>query len=121
MDGSAIREKILEIRGVKVLLDYTLAEMYEVETRVLNQAVKRNADIFPSDFMFRLSKAEWEAISSQIVMTSSQRPKITTALCLHRTRCRYACHCAQKSESAPDERADYPCFHRIEALPHASS
>lgn len=58
------------------MLDFDLALLYEVETRILNQAVKRNIDIFPNDFMFRLSLEEWEAISSQFVMTSSsKRPK----------------------------------------------
>ena len=49
-----IQSKIYEIRGQKVMLDRDLAELYQVETRVLNQAVKRNIDRFPEDFMFRL-------------------------------------------------------------------
>ena len=48
-----IQSKIYEIRGQKVMLDRDLAELYQVETRVLNQAVKRNIDRFPEDFMFR--------------------------------------------------------------------
>jgi hypothetical protein len=56
MQLQIIQTKIYEIRGQKVMLDYDLAELYEVETRILNQAVKRNIDIFPSDFMFRLPK-----------------------------------------------------------------
>ena len=55
-----IQNKIHEVRGQKVMLDYDLAELYEVETRVLNQAVRRNSDIFPEDFMFRLSLTEWK-------------------------------------------------------------
>ena len=51
-----IQSKIYEIRGQKVMLDRDLAELYQVETRVLNQAVKRNIDRFPEDFMFRLLK-----------------------------------------------------------------
>jgi len=47
-----IREKIYEIRGQKVMLDFDLAELYGVETKVFNQAVKRNSDRFPEDFMF---------------------------------------------------------------------
>ena len=50
-----IQSKIYEIRGQKVMLDRDLAELYQVETRVLNQAVKRNIDRFPEDFMFRLT------------------------------------------------------------------
>ena len=58
------------------MLDFDLAELYEVETRALNQAVKRNIDIFPDDFMFKLSLTEWESMSSQIVMTYPvKRPK----------------------------------------------
>ena len=69
MDLQIIQDKIHEIRGQKVMLDFDLAEMYQVETRVLNQAVKRNAERFPEDFMFQLSITEWENMSSQIVMT----------------------------------------------------
>jgi len=53
-----IKSKIYEIRGVKVMLDFDLAEIYGVETKVLNQSVKRNIDRFPSDFMFQLNKFE---------------------------------------------------------------
>ena len=71
-----IQSKIYEIRGQKVMLDFDLAEMYQVETRVLNQAVKRNIERFPKDFMFQLTLEEWESISSQFVMTSRmKRPK----------------------------------------------
>lgn len=52
MDLSIFQSKIYEIRGEKVILDYDLALLYEVETKVLNQAVKRNSVRFPSDFMF---------------------------------------------------------------------
>ena len=65
-----IQQKIFEIRGQKVILDRDLAALYQVETRVLNQAVKRNIDRFPEDFMFQLTLDEWKTISSQIVMTS---------------------------------------------------
>ncbi|MCM1093626.1 MAG: ORF6N domain-containing protein [Lachnospiraceae bacterium] len=65
-----IQSKIHEIRGQKVMLDRDLAQMYGVETRVLNQAVKRNADRFPIDFMFRLSKEEWENLKSQSVTSN---------------------------------------------------
>lgn len=55
------------------MLDFDLAELYEVETRVLNQSIKRNIESFPDDFMFRLTKEEWDEISSsQSVMMSSQ-------------------------------------------------
>lgn len=71
-----IQSKIYEIRGQKVMLDYDLATMYGVETRVLNQAVKRNLNRFPFDFMFQLTFDKWQLMSSQIVTTSpNKRPK----------------------------------------------
>ena len=76
MEIEILQQKIDEIRGQRVMLDYDLAELYEVETRVLNQAVKRNLDVFPLDFMFQLTLEEWTFMSSQYVMTSSnKRPK----------------------------------------------
>ena len=76
MQLQSIQNKIYEVRGQKVMLDFDLALIYDVETRILNQAVNRNRDIFPNDFMFQLTKKEWESMSSQIVMTySSRRPK----------------------------------------------
>lgn len=76
MQIQEIYSKIYTIRDQKIMFDFDLAALYEVETRVLNQSVKRNIDIFPPDFMFRLSVQEWEIMSSQIVMTYSyKRPK----------------------------------------------
>ncbi len=69
-----VQSLIHEIRGKKVMLDFDLARLYHVETRVLNQAVKRNTKRFPPDFMFQLSAEEWYSYSSQFVMTSN-RPK----------------------------------------------
>ena len=66
-----IQSKIYDIRGQKVMLDRDLAEMYGVETRALNQAVKRNTDRFPVDFMFQLTDEETEIWKSQIVMSNS--------------------------------------------------
>lgn len=66
-----IQSKIYEICGQRIMLDRDLAEMYGVETRVLNQAVKRNLDRFPPDFMFQLTDEETEIWKSQIVMTNS--------------------------------------------------
>ena len=65
-----IKDKILTIRGVQVMLDRDLAELYGVETKVLNQAVKRNIKRFPEDFMFQLSKEEMEILRSQFVTSS---------------------------------------------------
>ena len=75
-DIQLIQSRIYEIRGQKVMLDFDLAELYQVETRILNQSVKRNINRFPDDFMFRLTESEWGNISSQFVMTSrAKRPK----------------------------------------------
>jgi ORF6N domain len=63
------------------MLDFDLAQLYDVETRALNQAVKRNIDIFPEDFMFQLTAIEWETMLSQIVMTyPAKRPKTALPL-----------------------------------------
>jgi hypothetical protein len=78
-----IKRKIYEIRGQRVMLDFDLAELYCVETRSLNQAVKRNIERFPDDFMFRLTAVEWGTISSQFVMTSrAKRPKSALPMAL---------------------------------------
>ena len=75
MELAIINQKIYSVRNVKIMLDKDLAALYEVETRALNQAVKRNIELFPSDFMFQLTKEENENMSSQFVMTSkSKRP-----------------------------------------------
>ena len=63
-----IQELIYEIRGQKVMLDRDLAELYGVELRSLNQAVKRNINRFPSDFMFQLTQDEWNNLRSQFVI-----------------------------------------------------
>ena len=65
-----IQQKIFEIRGQKVILDRDLAALYQVETRVLNQAVKRNIDRFPEDFMFQLTYEEVEILRSQFVISN---------------------------------------------------
>ena len=62
-----IASKIYLIRNVKVMLDRDLAELYGVETKVLKQAVRRNIDRFPTDFMFELTKNEYQSLRSQIV------------------------------------------------------
>ena len=62
-----IQNRIYEIRGERVMLDVDLAQLYEVETKVLNQAVKRNIKRFPGDFMFKLTKEEYKGLRSQFV------------------------------------------------------
>ena len=100
----SIQNRIYELRGERVMLDFDLAGLYEVETRVLNQSVKRNIKRFPKDFMFQLTKEEFEdlrfqtetiessnPLTSQIVILKSGRGATSKiyALCLYRTR---RCH-----------------------------
>ncbi len=68
-----IVQRIFIVRGVKVILDKDLAELYGVSTKVLNQAVKRNMDRFPTDFMFQLSGDEFEQINRSQFVTGSQK------------------------------------------------
>jgi hypothetical protein len=68
MELEQIKKSILEIRGKKVMLDMDLAIIYEVETRVLKQAVRRNIDRFPDDFMFELKELEMQNLVSQFVI-----------------------------------------------------
>ncbi len=67
-----IQNKIYEIRGQRVMLDFDLSQMYEVETRALKQSVKRNIKRFPKDFMFQLSKKEAQNLVSQNVIPNIQ-------------------------------------------------
>lgn len=67
-----IQSKIYEIRGQKVMLDFDLAEMYGTETKVLKQSVRRNIRRFPADFMFELTKEEFNSLRSQIVTSNGR-------------------------------------------------
>jgi hypothetical protein len=69
----SIIQSIHEIRGVRVMLDFDLAKRYEVETRALKQAVKRNIERFPSDFMFVLTEQEIDSMVSQFVIPPKKR------------------------------------------------
>lgn len=60
-----IKNLIYEIRGYKVMLDSDLADLYEIETKMLNRAVKRNPTRFPANFMFQLTKEEWQDLRCQ--------------------------------------------------------
>lgn len=78
MQLQLIQNRIYEVRGEKVMLDFDLAQLYEVETRVFNQAIKRNAESFPKDFMFRLTTEEWREISSSQIVMMENLPKNRT-------------------------------------------
>jgi len=70
MELQIIQGKIYEFRGYRIILDKDLAELYQVETKALKQAVKRNPERFPSDFMFELTKEEFDSLRSQFVTSS---------------------------------------------------
>lgn len=74
-----IRSRIYEIRGRKVMLDRDLADLYHVETKRLNEAVKRNKERFPPDFMFQLSKDEFQDWRSQFVTSNDWMSQIATS------------------------------------------
>ena len=67
----SIQNRIYEIRGERVMLDFDLTSLYEVEIRIINQAVKRNGKRFPLDFIFQLSKEEYEVLKFQIATLES--------------------------------------------------
>ena len=69
-EPALIKNLIHEIRGYKVMLDSDLAMLYEVETKRLNEAVKRNIERFPDNFMFQLTKEEWQVLRSQIATSN---------------------------------------------------
>ena len=72
MQLKVIQTKIYEVRGQKVMLDFDLAELYEVQTKNLNLAVKRNLKRFPVDFMFQFTKTEWESLRLQIETSNTR-------------------------------------------------
>jgi ORF6N domain len=76
MELQPIQSKIYEIRGQRVMLDFDLAELYQVETRTLKQAVRRNIERFPEDFMFEITEAEYNCLknsmTSQIVISNEK-------------------------------------------------
>lgn len=76
MELQTIQSKIYEIRGQRVMLDFDLAELYQVETRTLKQAVRRNIERFPEDFMFEITETEYNSLknnlTSQIVISNER-------------------------------------------------
>lgn len=74
-----VMNKIYLIRNQKVMLDSHLAELYQVETKALNQQVKRNLKRFPADFMFQLTTNEWDVMRSQFVTASQNKRNINAS------------------------------------------
>lgn len=77
-----IESLIHTIRGQKVMVDFDLAMLYGVQTKALNQAVKRNTKRFPDDFMFQLTQEEWNILRSQIVTAKTPEDHVTKCLTL---------------------------------------
>ena len=75
MELQSIQSKIYEIRGQRVMLDFDLAELYQVPTKALKQAVRRNSERFPSDFMFEITESEYNALKTSLrsqIVTSNK-------------------------------------------------
>ena len=83
MELQKIHTKIYELRGERVMLDFDLAEMYEVPTKALNQAVKRNSARFPGDFMLQLTVEEWRQLKSPDLATNRSQFVTGSARELH--------------------------------------
>ena len=79
MKAMQIRNMIYEIRGRQVMLDTDLAKIYQVETKVFNQAVKRNMDRFPSEFMFQLKEREYNSLRSQFAAANLRSQIVTSS------------------------------------------
>jgi len=79
MNIEVVTNRIYEIRGHRVMLDYDIAAMFEVETKRLNEAVKRNIERFPEDFRFQLTEKEWVTMRSQIATTSEDDLRIISS------------------------------------------
>lgn len=70
--SNGIESRIFSIRNTQVMLDFHFAALYDVETKRINEQVKRNFRRFPANFMFQLTKTEWDYLQSQIATTNKQ-------------------------------------------------
>jgi hypothetical protein len=80
LSDEAIISRIYTIRGMRVMIDRDLAMLYQVETRILNQAVRRNLQRFPDDFMFQLNQVEFENWISQFVTSKKGVPNLLSQI-----------------------------------------
>ena len=83
MELQSIQSKIYEIRGQRVMLDFDLAELYQVPTKALKQAVRRNSERFPSDFMFEITESEYNALKTSLrsqIVTSNKGGVLSSVL-----------------------------------------
>lgn len=125
-----IKNKIYTIRGVQVMLDSDLAEIYGYEVKALNQQVKRNINRFPGDFMFQLTREEIDSVKSQFVTSPNEanlKSQIVTsswgtlfegqngggskiAICFYRAGNLYACHSFARATGRTAKYIYYACF-----------
>ena len=92
MDIQIIQNKIYEIRGQRVMLDFDLAELYQVPTKVLKQAVRRNSERFPSDFMFEITESEYNVLKISL-RSQSVTSRVVFGICLLRLQSKvYPCY-----------------------------
>lgn len=111
-----LKQSILFIHGQKVMLDETLAKLYQVETKILIRQIKRNVERFPEDFMFQLTKEEWNDLrchfgTSKLKFLKARNGTSKTkrggrryaSLCLYRTRNSHAFKCVAKQASRPGQ------------------
>ena len=102
-----IESRILLVRGQKVLLDTDLAALYEVDTKALKRAVRRNLQRYPPDFMFQLTRNEWVSLRCQIGTSNGRGGQAVRSVRLHRARSGHALECAEKRSSRTGEHRDH--------------
>ena len=114
MDLQIIQNKIFEVRGCRVMLDFHLAELYGVQTKALKQAVKRNEKRFPGDFRFTMTKEEWD----ELVTNCAGEPEtqLYTSRLFHRAGSSDAIQCFTQSDRHRREYLHHACFR-----PHAAN
>ena len=100
-----IEKRIFILRGERIMLSFDIAALYGIEPKALVQAVKRNIDRFPEDFMFQLTAEEFQNLKSQIVTSSWGEARST--LCLYGTRGRDALKRSPRQPGRPGQRCDH--------------
>lgn len=112
MDIQIIQNKIYEIRGQRVMLDFDLAELYQVPTKVLKQAVRRNSERFPSDFMFEITESEYNVLKSfEVTICDLKQGWYSVyAFCVYRARCIHVIGRIKEFSCNPNEHYHYASF-----------
>ena len=113
MDIQIIQNKIYEIRGQRVMLDFDLAELYQVPTKVLKQAVRRNSERFPSDFMFEITESEYNVLKISLrsqSVTSNKGGIRYMPFAVYRARCIHVIGRIKEFSCNPNEHYHYATF-----------